>query len=129
MEPEEWLRAIDPHGDFAHYGDYKGLSVPSDDDRCDMYVFEPEEESKHAIDSLDEAFDPVRDREAILSRPQLRTRREMYDLQCEILVTAIIPVKDPRRSEFAEAIEKENEGRAKPWFSKSVECRKTCVQV
>jgi hypothetical protein len=57
-----------------------------------MCAFEPEEESKHAIDRSDEAFDPVRDREAILSRPQLQTRREMYDLQCEILATEIIPV-------------------------------------
>jgi hypothetical protein len=29
MEPEEWLRAIDPHGDFTKYGSHKGLIVCS----------------------------------------------------------------------------------------------------
>jgi hypothetical protein len=45
MEPEEWLRAIDPYGDFAHCGDYKGLHIPSYDDRLRHVRFEPEEES------------------------------------------------------------------------------------
>jgi hypothetical protein len=108
MEPEEWLRTIDPYGDFAHCGDYKELHIPSYDDRLRHVRFEPEEESKHAIDRSDEAFDRERDKEAILPRPQLWTIRDMYDLQCEILATEIIPMKDTRRSEFAEVIEKEN---------------------
>jgi hypothetical protein len=37
----------------------------------------------------------------------------MHDLQCEILATEIIPMKDPRSSEFAEVIERENKGLAK----------------
>jgi hypothetical protein len=70
-----------------------------------MCAFEPEGESKHAIDRSDDVFDPVRDKGAILSRPQLRTRRKMYDLQCKILATEIIAMMDLRRFEFAEAIE------------------------
>jgi hypothetical protein len=91
FNPEDWLNTVGLVSDSA-------------------WALDVEESSHHAIDRSLEPPDTSHDKDVLFSLPFPRSKRQMEQLEREVLATEVLSPRDPRRAEFGDAIAAENAG-------------------